>query len=253
MYSFLILDDEPLARQGLSLHLNSCTDAVKTVCCEDAEEALVLAEQNHFHAIFLDIDLPGISGFGFLDELQQRLENIPPVVFTTGHAQFALKAFEYPVLDYLVKPICQSQIQRALAKLNTLHGTHLTEQPARFTASMTQPAPSKVSFRNGASWLHLLVNDIFWIEAAGDYMCIHAKEQDHIIRSTLRSLEQQLGQWQFVRINRSSLVNMQHVESCRPCNNGCYQIFLSDKRTLRVSRKYKMLMDEASHEFLMVN
>lgn len=254
MYSFLIIDDDHAARQALQLQLTSaCADMV-SFCCEDTQQARQHLNDNPIDAIFLDIDLPGVSGFGFLDSLLAEKASLPPIVFTTGHAQFALKAFDYPVLDYLIKPLQTPQVKRALAKVEHWYLRRDAASVTNTSSQVHAPQPAaKVQFRNGSSWLNLLVADIFWIEAAGDYMCIHARDNNHIIRATLKALEQQLCSHHFVRINRSSLVNLQHVTSCQPNANGSYQLRLSDQQTLRVSRKYKMLIDEANEALLAIN
>lgn len=267
MYSFLIVDDESLARQGLAIQLERCNADHRVVSSGDPEEAFGILKQIHVDAIFLDIDLPGMSGFGFLDQLQRQQGNMPPVIFTTGHVEFALKAFEYPVLDYLLKPVSNEHLARAIKKLDFWYHQQ-SESPPQTSATLYPLSSSNngmdnvvpiaddkktLSLKNGSSWLQLPVSDIFWIEAAGDYMCIHTRQDNHIIRATLRYLEQQLREYRFVRINRSSLVNLNNVVSCKPSKNGSYEVMLRDQQALRVSRKYKMLMDEASESALHTN
>ena len=257
MYVFLIVDDESLARQGLAIQLERCNADHRIVSSGDPQEAFGILKKIHVDAIFLDIELPGISGFGFLDHLQRQQGNMPPVIFTTGHVEFALKAFEYPVLDYLLKPVSNEHLTRALNKLDFwYHQQNETPQQSNACGNNGHSHSNDdktLSLKNGTSWLQLPVNDIFWIEAAGDYMCIHTRHENHIIRTTLRCLEQQLREYRFVRINRSSLVNLNNVVSCKPSKNGSYEVLLSDQQALRVSRKYKMLLDEASESALQTN
>ncbi|MDM7861929.1 LytTR family DNA-binding domain-containing protein [Alteromonas sp. ASW11-36] len=248
MTSLLIVDDEALARQGLEIHLSQLATDLNIVSCGDCYAAQDALAQQHFDAMFLDIDLPGISGFAFLDEMQRNQQKIPPVIFTTGHIDFALKAFDYPVLDYLLKPIDTAHLKRAIAKLNQQQ--HLATQPQQGKSQPQQSVNSTLSLKNGAAWLQLPVNDVLWIEAAGDYMCVHTPTENHILRTTLRALELQLKPYRFVRINRSSLVNLENVTLCKPAKNGSYHVQLNNQQELRVSRKYKMLLDEASERYL---
>lgn len=239
MHSLLIVDDEPLARQGLEIQLQSFQQVDHVTCCADTDSAIQTLASNAFHAMFLDIDLPGRSGFGLLDELSSQGITVPPVIFTTGHLEFALKAFDYPVLDYLVKPVNGDQLKRAMAKLSRLHtpANPVIEKPK---------GPQTLQLKNGASWLQVAIEQVLWIEAAGDYMCVHTVKENHILRTTLRVLEEQLREHRFVRINRSSLVNLDNVVYCKPTKNGSYQLKLSNEQQLRVSRKYKMMMDQKS-------
>lgn len=248
MTSLLIVDDEALARQGLEIHLLQLAAELNIVSCSDSYAAQDALSEQHFDAIFLDIDLPGISGFALLDDMQRKQQRIPPVIFTTGHTDFALKAFDYPVLDYLLKPIDTAHLQRAMDKLRLQQ--HQPKSHDLDSIKNERPVISTLNLKNGASWLQLPVNQVLWIEAAGDYMCVHTPDENYILRTTLRALELQLKPYRFVRINRSSLVNLQNVVLCKPTKNGSYHVQLNNKQELRVSRKYKMLMDEASDRIL---
>ena len=167
MYVFLIVDDESLARQGLAIQLERCNADHRIVSSGDPQEAFGLLKKIHVDAIFLDIELPGISGFGFLDHLQRQQGNMPPVIFTKGHVEFALKAFEYHVLDYLLKPVSNEHLTRALNKLDFwYHQQNETPQQSNacWNNGHSHSNDNKtLSLKNGTSWLTLPINDIFWI------------------------------------------------------------------------------------------
>jgi len=251
----LVIDADNTARQHLLAALLEVDHKLQVKPCENATSAQRLLSETAFDVWFLDIDLPGISGFGFLDEQQKCQRHIPPLVFTTAHQDFALRAFDYPVLDYLLKPLKIARVARALDKLQTMSTHHYSmaktpqqaERPAQInidTGTERFDANTLVRFKNGSSFLCLRHADILWIEAAGDYMCVHTLTETHILRSTLAQLERQLSHQHFVRVSRSALVNWQNVKGYKAAKNGSYQVQLIDKQQLSVSRKYKIRISE---------
>lgn len=211
--------------------------------CESPLSAQLLLSEADFDVWFLDIDLPGMTGFGFLDEQQVQSKTIPPIVFTTDLKEFALRSFDYPVLDYLLKPLSTLRVAKTVEKLNGLQKRMAgIQKPLRKTQSIN--IDGLVRFKNGSNVVCLRHKDILWIEAAGDYMCVHTITETHILRSTMSQLERQLCDQQFVRISRSALVNWRNVKGYKLATNGSYRVELIDQKQLSVSRKYKMLIPE---------
>ena len=241
----MVIDADSIARQRLVSSLGSLGNRFHLQPCDSASAADSLVSQCQFDVWFLDIDLPGMSGFGFIDEQMKQARHVPPIVFTTNHKDFALRAFDYPVLDYLVKPLSNERVARTIEKLEKLQSCGDYSIPAQVETVSPFLAPKEelVAFKNGSSWLRLADKDILWIEAAGDYMCVHTEEETHILRSTLKQLEAQLFEKQFIRINRSALVNWQNVVSCKPGKNGNYQVTLKNQKCLRISRKHRAALE----------
>ena len=243
--SFLVIDADSIARQRLLASLSDIGRRFHLQPCESVTAAQSLVSQCHFDVWFMDIDLPGISGFGFIDDQLKQSRPIPPIVFTTSHKDFALRAFDYPVLDYLLKPLSNARVAKTIEKLNKLQccGETLTQPDKSKLAPIAINNDQIIEFKNGSSWLRLPNKEVLWIEAAGDYMCVHTSTENHILRSTLKQLETQLYNHEFIKINRSALVNWSNVVSCKPAKNGNYQITLVDQTTLRISRKHRVALE----------
>ena len=246
----LVIDADNTARQHLLAALLEVDHKLQVKPCENATSAQRLLSETAFDVWFLDIDLPGISGFGFLDEQQKCQRHIPPLVFTTAHQDFALRAFDYPVLDYLLKPLKIARVARALDKLQTMSTHHYSmaktpqqaERPAQInidTGTERFDANTLVRFKNGSSFLCLRHADILWIEAAGDYMCLHSGGKTHIMRSTMKELLAKLPVKDFVRIHRSTIVNIHRVTSVSSLSKGEFRLQLGTETSLKVSRNYR--------------
>lgn len=241
--SCLVIDADSASRVRLATALRDADHRLQIQPCESPFSAQIMLTESEYDVWFLDIDLPGMSAFGFLDEQHIHQVKIPPVVFTTNHRDFALRSFDYPVLDYLLKPLTNSRVAKTVDKLDTLRNNKAgLQNPSN--KKPHSPPNSLVRFKNGSNVTCLRHADILWIEAAGDYMCVHTSTETQIIRSTMSCLERQLSDQNFVRISRSALVNWQNVKGYKLAKNGSYQVELIDQQQLSVSRKYKILISE---------
>jgi len=255
----IIVDDEPLARRGLELRLQDAQDIEIVRQCANGREALAAITELHPDLMFLDIQMPGLSGFDVLAQVPQ--ESLPMIVFVTAFDRFAIDAFEAHALDYLLKPVDDSRLARALervraqwqqrqafaqreqlmAMLGGLNGQGQIE-PESLASQPSQRArryATMLPIRVGRETLRLDVATIDWIDAAGDYMCVHAAGQTHVLRSTMRELEQMLEPQVFQRVHRSTIVNLARVRSLRPHLNGECFLKLQSGQEVKLSRSFR--------------
>lgn len=253
----MIVDDEELARRGLELRLQSM-DGVE-VCgqCRNGREALAALEECKPDVLFLDIKMPGMDGFDVLRALGGS--DAPVVIFVTAFAEHAVRAFEANALDYLLKPIDESRLEAALARAveqldaraASVHRAKLLKLICDLTGEEislddvldrvtgeSQPYPRELAIKDGRETTRVAVGDIEWIDSAGDYVCIHASGDTHILRGTMKSLERILDPGRFIRIHRSTIVNRQHVSSMRSHINGEYFVKLDCGKEVKLSRTY---------------
>lgn len=261
----LIVDDEALARQGLALRLEQDDRVELLRSCKNGREALEAIAELEPDLIFLDIQMPGMSGFEVVERLQQ--DNMPLVVFVTAFDEYAVKAFEVHAVDYLLKPIEQERLQQALdhvaermaGKRDLMEKRRLMDVVIRLTGRSEdavaelmvgdeQPVrySEKLAIKDGSSTTFVPVRDIDWIDAAGDYMCVHVKGETHIMRTTMKELESALDPNLFQRVHRSTIVNLDRVEKVSSHINGEFHLTLSCGTSLKMSRSYK---DKVRHFF----
>lgn len=263
----IIVDDERLAREGLMLRLNDDPRFDVVAQCPSANHALDAIEQLQPDIAFVDIEMPGLSGLELAELLSKNSTPVPKVVFVTAFREFALNAFEFQAFDYLLKPFSDDRLASCLNKLVdsffdsdvVLQHHKLDELLSRKTGnsidgfirnlevsnggSMSELQRS-VSMKSGSEWIRVRLDDISWIEAAGDYMCVHTLEGTHIIRKTLKQFEQELDPNLFPRVNRSAMINMSKLKRLTPNSNGEYLAQLISGDSVKVSRKYKFKLEE---------
>jgi two-component system, LytTR family, response regulator len=251
----LLVDDEALSRRGLELRLRVANDIVIVGECTNGREALSSIRELKPDLVFLDIQMPGLSGFDVLAELQPH--ELPMIVFVTAYDRFAVQAFEARAIDYVLKPVDDA---RLAATLN--HVRELIEQRAAVAErnqlvnllaelrgsgeiegerppSSTPEVPSWLPIRSGRETVRVPVESIEWVDAAGDYLCIHASGQTHILRATMREMENLLDPRLFQRVHRSTIVNLTRVKSLRAHMNGEYFLRLDGGQELKLSRTYR--------------
>ena len=268
----LIVDDEPLARRGLELRLREHTDISIVRQCANGREALAAIAEEAPDLMFLDIQMPGMSGLDLVANVPQ--ESMPMVVFVTAFDRFAINAFEAHALDYLLKPVdekrlaaavdrvrAQWQQQQAVAQREQLmallaevkgNGEITVDAAMAPAAGPAPPAPRyarMLPIRSGRETVRLDVTTIDWIDAAGDYMCLHADGQTHVLRATMKELEEMLDPAVFQRVHRSTIVNLARVKSLRPHLNGECFLKLQSGQEVKLSRSFRdkveMLLDRS--------
>jgi two-component system LytT family response regulator len=260
----LIVDDEPLARRGLELRLSGEPDIEIVRQCGNGEEAVRAVSELQPDLMFLDVQMPGLDGFSALRAIPAS--QLPLVVFVTAYDHYAIRAFEASAVDYLLKPIDDSRLHQALyrvrqqrrereadehcARLLNLLGElsgkpqlTLDEALDEDGSGRLKRGDNKISIRDGGRTVRVDTADIRWIDAAGDYMCIHTHTETHILRATMRELERQLDARRFQRVHRSTIVNVDKVKSMRAHINGEYFLTLECGHELKLSRSYKDKID----------
>jgi two-component system LytT family response regulator len=248
----LVVDDEALARKGLMLRLQELGKTEVLRECQNGREALEAIAELTPDLVFLDIQMPGMSGFDVVERLQQ--DNMPLVIFVTAYDAYAVNAFEVHAVDYLLKPIeldrlslaLDKAIERISSKRDNYDKQRLLDIVIGLTGESTATYGEKLAIKDGASTTFVPVKDIDWIDAAGDYMCVHVKGATLIMRTTMKELEEQLDPRVFQRVHRSTIVNLDRVEKVSSHINGEFHLTLSCGTSLKMSRSYK---DKVKHFF----
>lgn len=256
----LLVDDERLARRGLELRLAAAPDVEIVGECENGREAIEQVAALAPDLMFLDIQMPGLSGFDVLARLPQ--DSMPVVVFVTAFDRYAIDAFEARALDYLLKPVEDARLETALARVRShLRDRAVLEQHARMLGLLADVRgagelapeellarvaggaasryPEVLAIRTGREVVRIQSAEIDWIDAAGDYMCVHAAGDTHVLRATMKQLESALDPQIFQRIHRSAIVNLTRVRKLRPHANGEYFLTLASGQELKLSRTHR--------------
>ncbi|MEW6160198.1 MAG: LytTR family DNA-binding domain-containing protein [Verrucomicrobiota bacterium] len=240
----VIVDDEPLARERLA-DLLSAEPAIELVAeCADGREALEVIERTAPDLLFLDVQMPELDGFGVVAGLK-RQKKMPVVIFVTAYDKFALKAFEVHAVDYLLKPFDRERfrtaLQRATDRIRQAQPEVLTE---RLTALLEEIQPAaqpldRLAIKTEGRVLFIKVDDIDWIEAADNYVNLHLGAESHLHRETMTALETLLPAKRFLRISRSTIVNVDRIRELQPLFHGDYVVILKNGTKLTLSRNYR--------------
>lgn len=246
-----VIDDEPVARRGICMLLAD-DPAIQIVGeAADANEAVELLERTEPDLVFLDVQMPGGDGFDVLRHV--RPGAMPVVVFVTAYDEHAVRAFEIHAIDYLLKPYDNARFAQALARakeeLRRRRGESLDarltqllaflQQAGMTPARAGQPEPTdRILVKSSGEIFFLKAEEIDWIEAEGDYMKFHVGGRTHLMRETMARLEARLDPKRFVRIHRSTIVNVDRLRKLSPTFAGEYAVVLHDGTKLRLSRGY---------------
>jgi two-component system, LytTR family, response regulator len=249
----LIVDDEPAARDAIRSLLAGDADIHIVGECADGRTALRAIASTAPELLFLDVQMPEMDGFTMLRQLDPA--RLPVVVFVTAFDQYALRAFDVHAADYLLKPFDDDRFRDAVsrAKQNVRAGQlgRLSEElralldgvipggAAPRSAAPGGPYLKRLVIKSGGRVTLLNVRDIDWIEAEGDYVKIHVAKAWHLLRETMKRLEAQFDPARFVRIHRSTIVNVERIKELQPYFRGEYVVILHDGKSLKLSRGYK--------------
>ncbi len=239
----IIADDESLARNVIRKYLTAFPKIKIVAECENGLVALNKINELDPDLIFLDIQMPDLDGFSMLNELTHT----PLIIFTTAFNQYAIKAFEKDAVDYLIKPFDRDRFAQAIKKvteqkyspaflenkINTLQDSinKMLTTDKKFTTRIVIKVKESYSFLN--------VQDIIWFEAYSDYVKIHTKEKYYLKNISLNELEIKLNPQTFIRIHRSTIVNIVYIKEMKPYFNGEYHLHLTNGEKLKLSRTYK--------------
>ncbi len=264
----IIVDDEPLARKGLVVRLESHKDINIVTECSNGREAIEAIRAYKPDLMFLDIQMPGLNGFEVIEEIIKQGLHMPIVVFVTAFDQYALQAFEVHAQDYLLKPADEVRLAQTMDKIrqyivseeNALHKSKLVRLVSDVTGNDSQQILNELAnnepvtlssysdvlaIKDGGEVSRVPIKDILWIDAAGDYMCVHTNENTHILRKTMKQLEESLDPKLFIRSHRSTIVNRNYIEKFCSQLNGEYFLVMNNGKELKVSRSYKDKVKQA--------
>ena len=249
----LLVDDEPIARRGIRQQLQSEADVEIIGECSNGQEAVAAIRKHAPDLVFLDVQMPLLSGFDVVEEI--GVERLPAVVFVTAYDEHAIRAFEVNALDYLLKPIEERRFQKTLnrvrdqlsqspdrrlnEKLSAL--LRLLEKPE--TVPSDRPYLERVVVRDNERVLILPVAEIDWIGAHGNYVQIHTRIKPRLLRETMDGMERKLDPATFVRLRRSTIVNAERIKELKPLFNGEYAVILKDGTELTSSRRFRKRLD----------
>lgn len=240
----VIVDDEPLARERLKRFLNGEPEIEIISECANGREAVEAVHRLAPDLLFLDIQMPELDGFEALEAI--GTERMPPaVIFVTAYDKYAIRAFDVHALDYLLKPFNRERFGRALQraraqleqdKLGTLDQRLLSLLEDLKTG---QKHLERLVIRSVGRVFFLKTNEIDWIEAAGNYVRLHVGREGHLLRETMSRLESKLDPDKFLRIHRSTLVNIDRIKELHPLFSGDYTVILRNGTELTLSRSYR--------------
>ena len=244
----LLVDDEPLALENLRVALEAHDDIDVIGVAGDGRSAVRLIQELDPDLLFLDVQMPDMDGFGVLRALEHV--ETPEVVFVTAFDAHAVRAFEVHALDYLLKPFDDARFddcaRRAIHRVRTRKQGELRSAVRALlehvapTAGADRPDYiTRITVRTGSTITFVTVSDVDWFNAAGNYVRIHLRDREHLVRATLSDLARQLDPRVFVRIHRSTIVNVARIREVQPWLGGDYLAVLHDGRKLKVSRTYR--------------
>lgn len=230
----IIIDDEPLARSIVNEYLQKHPELELMQECTDGFEGLKAIQQHQPDLIFLDIQMPKINGF----EMLELIEQPPAVIFTTAFDEYAIKAFEAHAIDYLLKPFSQDRFDKALQKWKDQKNSSPKESTKELleSASLSPSQNHRIVIKDGSKIKIIPIQDVFYLEAADDYVKIHTKEGYFLKNKTMNHFEQALDKQHFVRSHRSYIVNIQQITRIDPYEKDNHIAVLRTGAKVPVSR-----------------
>jgi two-component system LytT family response regulator len=250
-FTAVIVDDEPLARQGIRALLEQDSDVTVVAECKDGVEAIEQINSLHPDLVFLDIEMPEVDGFDVVASLPT--ERLPVIIFVTAYNQYAVEAFHVHAIDYVLKPVDPQRMQEALLRAKgLLKLQRITEDHERLLIALEEMKHRQGGLERLVVKLHGRLNvvktvDLDWIEAADDYVYLHINGQRMLLRRTLSSLEKDLDHQKFIRVHRSAIVNIDRIKRLQLLPHGDAAVVLNDDTQVDVSRSYRTKVEQALH------
>jgi two-component system, LytTR family, response regulator len=236
--SVAIVDDEPLARARLNALLAKESDIDIVAECEDGYEAIEAIAALKPKLVFLDIQMPEVNGFDVLAAV--GADEFPEVVFVTGYDEFAVHAFEASAVDYLMKPFENQRFSTALNRARKRVGqSNLEQRLSEILERYTQAHLDRFVVRCGSKYEFIPVHDVDYLQTAGNYIELHFGGKTRQLRSSMAALETRLHRREFVRIHRSTIVNVARIAMIEPWNQTEFVLKLLDGTKLTSSRAYR--------------
>jgi len=245
----IIADDEPLAREKLRVLLAAEINVQLVAECRNGKETVSAVRNCRADLLLLDIQMPDLDGFQVLSELSR--EDIPVIIITSAWDQYAIRAFEAHALDYLLKPFNQERlhhaIERARSELNKSQDRELTNRILDLLSKLKSDVPpaaeGRLVIRTKGRVVFLNLSEIEWIEAQANYVRLNVGKESHLIRETLGRICERLDPNDFVRVHRSTVVNVSKIKELIPVNSGEYIVVLKNGKELSCSRGYRKALE----------
>jgi two-component system LytT family response regulator len=244
----IIVDDEPLARSKLRLFLDGEPDFKVIRECSNGAEAIAALQKYHADVVFLDIQMPEVDGFAVVESVPP--ERLPFVVFVTAHDSFAVKAFEIHALDYLLKPFDRERLSHSLLRVRkALEHASIERHHGEILSMLNdlkiqRGRPERILIRSAGRVHFVIVDEIEWAEAEGNYVRLHIRSESHLLRQTMNAFQKQLDPNRFIRIHRSTLVSLECIKELQPWFGGEYIAILHNGKRLNVSRTFRKKLTE---------
>ena len=244
----LIVDDEPLARRRIKSLLahDSSVDVIGE--CSDGHSAVSSISELAPDLVFLDVQMPAMDGFEVIKTIGP--EQMPTVIFVTAYAQYALKAFEVNAIDYLLKPFdrkrFQKTLERARAMIRGLQNGDVNNQLLSLLGDLRreQETPDRFVIKSGGRVVFLRVEEIDWMRTVGNYVRLQVGRDSHLMRETMSGMEAKLDPDTFMRVHRSTIVNIDRIKEVQPWAKGEYVVIMRDGTRLVMSRRYRERLNE---------
>jgi len=250
----LIVDDEPLARRGIRQLLETEKDFEIAGEAANGREAASVIDKLKPDLIFLDIQMPLLDGFSFVEKM--GAQNLPEIVFVTAYDEHAIRAFEINALDYLLKPIDPERFVKTLNRVREQMKETQTKELDQRISSLLQSLGSVKSNAEQPTYLERVavkiaehiefvdVNEIDWISSEGNYVQLHTKSKTHLLRETMDGIERKLNPQKFLRLRRSTIVRIEQIKELHPLFNGEFVVILKDDTKLSSSRRYRQKLNQ---------
>ena len=257
MIRTIIVDDEPLAREGICLNLQGHKDVLVLEQCQNAQEAIESIRRLKPELVFLDIKMPGGTGFDVITTIGTH--NMPLVIFLTAYDKYAIDAFKINALDYLLKPINPDLFDESLNRVrNEIEKEHISAKSQQLTTLLNEMAmpvskinqsdknarqqendDERIVVRSSGHVHFIRPDDIIWVQADGDYIHLNTQNRSHLIRETMRNMETRLTPHGFQRIHRSVIVRVKQITEMITSDQGDYEVVLQTGQRLKMSRQYR--------------
>ena len=248
----LLVDDEYSAIEGLRIRLEAFDEIDVISSAQSVDEAINILNKHDVDLVFLDIEMPTKSGFELIKHFQP--ESCPAVIFVTAFHQHAVKAFEVRALDYLLKPVKLDRLAEAIDRVINTAKLNSKNELIEVQQSLVKNDPDEIAVSANSDYKFEAENlviqdaknpiqiipfkDILWIDAAGDYMCVHTLIETYVMRARLKDLEKNTLPEDLLRIHKSTIVNLSHIKQLNPLRNSEYMAVLDNEKNLKVSRTY---------------
>jgi two-component system, LytTR family, response regulator len=241
-FTTLIVDDEPLAREGLRMLLSQDPEVSAIPEAKDGREAVAAIRGSRPDLVFLDVQMPEMDGFAVVREI--GAERMPPVVFITAHDRFAIQAFEINAIDYLLKPVTEERFAQALARakirLYSSPADDANRQIICLLESLASPRRylKRLAVRSAGKTVFVDLDDVDWMEASENYVQLHTGRANHLLHVTMNTIAKSLDPEVFLRIHRSIIVNTSRIKELQPGPHGEYVVTLRSGVRLQSGRTY---------------